>query len=66
MNLKNELQIIISGVSVHSAKEFIKAAAHYFRESQKTSGSTENFEYSKKQEAKKLIVFYIKDSFFNE
>jgi hypothetical protein len=54
MNLKHELQNIISGISDHSAKDLIKAAAHYIRESQKTSGNTEKFEFTKKQEAKKL------------
>lgn len=55
MNLKHELQSIISGIGDHSAKDFIKAAAHYIRESQKTSGNSEKSEFSKKQEAKKLI-----------
>ena len=55
MNLKHELQSIISGIGDHSATDFIKAAAHYIRESQKTSGNTEKFEFTKKQEAKKLI-----------
>ena len=54
MNLKYELQNIISGIGNHSAKDFIKAAAHFIRESQKTSGNTEKFEFTKKQEAKKL------------
>ena len=58
MNLKHELQNIISGIGDHSAKDFIKAAAHYIRESQKTSGNTEKSEFKKKQETKKLIEFY--------
>jgi hypothetical protein len=66
MNLKHELQSIISGISKHSTKKFTKTAAYYFKESQKTSGDSEKSEFSKKQEAKKLIVFYIKDSYFNE
>ena len=55
MNLKHELQSIISGIGNHSAEDLIKAAAHYIRESQKTSGNSEKFEFTKKQEAKKLI-----------
>jgi len=55
MNVKHELQSIISGIGNHSATDFIKAAAYYIRESQKTSGNTEKSEFSKKQEAKKLI-----------
>ena len=54
MYLKHELQSIISGIGDHSAEDLIKAAAHYIRESQKTSGNTEKFEFTKKQEAKKL------------
>jgi hypothetical protein len=54
MNLKYELQNIISGIGNHSAKDFIKAATHYIRESQKTSGNSEKSEFTKKQEAKKL------------
>lgn len=52
MNLKHELQSIISGIGDHSAEDIIKAAAHYIRESQKTSGNTEKFEFTKKQETK--------------
>lgn len=51
MNLKHELQSIISGIGDYSAKDFIKAAAHYIRESQNTSGDTEKSEFSKGQEA---------------
>lgn len=55
MNLKYELQSIISGIGNHSAKDFIKAAAYYIRESKKASGTTQEFKFTKKQEAKKLI-----------
>jgi hypothetical protein len=55
MNLKHELQSIISGIGDYSAEDIIKAAAYYIRESQKTSGNSEKFEFTKKQEAKKLI-----------
>jgi hypothetical protein len=54
MYLKHELQSIISGIGDHSAEDLIKAAAHYIRESQKTSGNTENSEFTKKQETKML------------
>ena len=54
MNLKHELQSIISGIGNHSAEDIIKAAAHYIRESQKTSGNTKKSEFTKKQEAQKL------------
>jgi hypothetical protein len=56
MNLKHELQSIISGIGDHSAEDFIKAAVYHIREIQKTSGDTEKSEFSKKQEAKKLII----------
>lgn len=55
MNLKHELQSIISGIGDYSAENIIKAAAHYIRESQKASGDTEKSKFSKEQEAKKLI-----------
>jgi hypothetical protein len=58
MNLKHELQSIISGIGNHSAEDLIKAAAYYIRESQKTSGNTEKFEFTKKQEAKKLNLLF--------
>jgi len=64
MNLKHELQSIISGIGNHSAKDFIKAAAHYIRESQKTSGNIEKFEFTKKQEAKKLIEWIKTENFW--
>ena len=54
MNLKNELQTIISGIGDHSAEDIIKAATYNIRESQKTSENSEKPEFSKKQEAKKL------------
>lgn len=54
MNLKHELQSIISGIGDYSAEDIIKAVAHYIRESQKTSGNTKKPEFTKKQEAKKL------------
>ena len=54
MNVKHELQSIISGIGDHSAEDIIKAAAHHIRESKKTSGDIEKSEFSKKQEAKKL------------
>jgi hypothetical protein len=55
MNLKHELQSIISGIGNHSTEDIIKAAAHYTRESKKTSRNTEKSEFTKKQEAKKLV-----------
>ncbi len=42
MNLKHELQSIISGIGNHSAKDFIKAAAYHTRESQKTGNVVKN------------------------
>ena len=55
MNVKHELQSIISGIGDHSAKNLIEAAAHYIRESKKTSGTTQEFEFTKEQETKELI-----------
>jgi hypothetical protein len=55
MDVKHELQIIISGVGDYSAKDFIKAAAHHIGEGQKTGRSAEESGFSKEQETKKLI-----------
>ena len=58
MNLKHELQSIISGIGDYSAENIIKAAAHYIRESQKTGGDTEKSQFSKEQVAKNLIEWF--------
>lgn len=55
MDLKHELQTIISGIGNHATTDFIQAATHYLRESKKASGNAQEFELSKEQEAKKLI-----------
>jgi hypothetical protein len=47
MNLKYELQTIISGVGNHAAKDFIQAAANFIRESQKASGVNQEPEFTK-------------------
>ena len=56
MNLKYELQNIISGVGDYSAENPIQAAAHHLRESKKTGRNAQESERSKEQETKKLIV----------
>jgi hypothetical protein len=67
MNLKHELQTIISGVGNHAAKDFIQAAANFIRESQKASGVTQEPEFTKEQEAKKLISWIDKQNlWFNQ
>lgn len=55
MNVKHELQDIISGVGEYAEKDLIKAAAHYLRQSQKTSGAPQKPEFTKEQEATELI-----------
>ncbi len=55
MNVKHELQTIISGTSHYAATDSIQAAAHYLRESKKTGRDAQESEFSKEQEAKKLI-----------
>jgi hypothetical protein len=64
MNLKYELQSIISGVGSHSTEDIIQAAAHYLRESQKTGGNAQEPELSKEQEAKKLIDWITQHNFW--
>jgi hypothetical protein len=55
MSLHYELQSIISGAGKHSTRNLIEAAAHHLRESKKTSGNTQETEFTKGQETAKLI-----------
>lgn len=55
MKLKYELQSIISGTGRDSKTNLIEAAADYLRQSQKAGRGAEAHEFSKDQEAKKLI-----------
>lgn len=57
MNVKHELQRIISGISDHATTDLIKAAAYYLRKSQETSGVAQESELTKEQETKELIVW---------
>ena len=67
MDLKHELQNIISTVSDHAAKDLIKAAAHVTRKSQETSGDAEKPKFTKEQEAKELTNWiYEHNLWFNE
>ncbi|MEP7236504.1 MAG: hypothetical protein ABI685_01520 [Ferruginibacter sp.] len=55
MSVKYELQSIISGISDHTATDFIQAAAHYLSESKKAGRSAQKSELTKEQETEKLI-----------
>lgn len=55
MNLKYELQSIISGVGKNSAGNLIEAAAYHLRKSKEASGDIEKNEFTKDQEAAWLI-----------
>jgi len=55
MNLKHELQRIISGVGKNSAGNLIEAAAYHLRKSKEASGDIEKNEFRKDQEAAWLI-----------
>jgi hypothetical protein len=55
MDLKYELQRIISGVSKNSEGSVIKAAAYYLGKSKETSGNAQENEFTKGQETKELI-----------
>ena len=55
MNVKHELQSIISGIGNHAATNLICAAAHYLRESKETSRISQEAELTKEKEAEKLI-----------
>lgn len=54
MNLKYELQNIISGIGGHAAENLIQTATHYLRESQKAGGNAEKTKLTKEQETEKL------------
>ena len=54
MNLKYELQNVISGIGDHSAENLIQAAAHYLRESQKAGRNAEKTKLTKEQETEEL------------
>lgn len=54
MNVKHELQSIISGISDHATTDLIKAAAHYIRKSQEASGNAKEPKLTKEQETEKL------------
>jgi hypothetical protein len=51
MNLKYELQSIISGAGRDSKANLIEAAAYYLRQSEEAGGDTQGNEFSKDQEA---------------
>ncbi len=55
MNLKYELQSIISGTGTKAKGNLIQAAAHYLRESKEAGRNAEEIQFSKDQETKKLI-----------
>jgi hypothetical protein len=57
MNLRYELQNIISGVGGNSEGNLIKAAAHHLAKSKGASGDPKKTEFTKKQEAAQLILW---------
>jgi hypothetical protein len=55
MNVKHELQTIISGIGNHATKNLISTAAHHLRKSKEASGNTEKSKLTKEKETEKLI-----------
>ena len=55
MNLKYELQSIISGIGKNSRENLIKAAAHHLGKSKNAGGNPQEIELPKDQEATQLI-----------
>jgi len=55
MNLKHELQSIISGAGTNSKGSLIQTAAHYLRESKEAGRNSQKVQFSKDQETEKLI-----------
>ena len=67
MNLKYELQRILSGVGKDSAENLIKAAAHHLGQSKEAGGKTQETEYSKGKETARLIDWIEKSGlWFND
>lgn len=64
MNLKYELQNVISGIGDPSAENLIQTAAHYLRESQKAGGNIEKTKFTKEQETEKLIAWITVNNFW--
>ena len=61
MNLKYELQRIISGVSENPEGNIIKSAADFLRKSKEAGGNAQTNEFTKSQEAARLVG-WIEDS----
>lgn len=57
MNVKHELQNIISGIGHHAEKNLIQTAANHIRKSEKTSGIPETEKFTKEQETEELITW---------
>ena len=55
MNLKYELQNIISGVGQNSKRNLIEAAAYQLGQGKETDGDTQAVELTKDQEAARLV-----------
>jgi hypothetical protein len=55
MNLKYELQSVISGIGKNSTGNLIEAAANHLGKSKEASGSTEKKEFTKDKETTQLI-----------
>ena len=64
MNLKYELQNIISGISGDSTENPIQAAAYHLRESQKAGGNIEKTKFTKEQETEKLTAWISDNKFW--
>jgi hypothetical protein len=64
MNLKYELQNVISGVGDYSAENPIQAAAHHLRESQKAGGNIEKTKFTKEQETESLTTWITDNNFW--
>ena len=64
MPLRNELQNFLSGTGADTKRNAIQTVAHYLRKSPSASAGVEEKEFVKEQEAKELITFANRYSFF--
>ena len=64
MKLKHELQNVISGIGKSAKGNLIAAAANYLRKSKEASGDVEAIEFTKDEEAARLIEWTEKSGYW--
>jgi hypothetical protein len=65
MSLKHELQILISGTGKETEGNLIQTAAHYLRKSKEAGGTAQANEFTKEQEAERLIDWIYQNNYWH-